>query len=453
MGKTIAFLLRSRQNRTTMSSRSPLLPLVRKFFENDPSSAVHVLETIGEKEAAQVLKALPSTVTAAIFSRLPASYGAGLLIEASPDLYREIVAKLDAQQASLLLLALPEEHRRSLLDSLSEKTRKQVQELLTYPENSAGRHMSTEFIVFHQETKVKEAVQKLRMLHRSKAPVSYVYVLDHLDQLVGVMYMRDMLVANTEERLGALMRTEVFTVNAFDDREEVLSELSKRKFFAAPVVDSEGHLLGVVKSDRLLENVQTEVTEDILKMFGAGGDEQAFSPVSFSLKKRLPWLYINLATAFLAASVIGLFEDIIAKITILAVFLPVVAGQGGNTGAQSLAVVMRGLVMREITPKTYKRIVIKESLVGIWNGILIGAVTALIAWFWHGNPALGLVIGLAMIVNLFAAGFSGAIIPLLMKKMGFDPAQSSSIILTTVTDVVGFFAFLSFAVLFQDRLM
>jgi magnesium transporter len=313
--------------------------------------------------------------------------------------------------------------------------------------------MSTEFIVFHEEARVKEAVQKLRMLHRSKAPVSYVYVLDKEDKLVGVMYMRDMLVANPDETLGSLMRTELFTVNAFDDREEVLSQLSKHKFFAAPVVDSENHLLGVVKSDRLLENVQSDVTQDFLKMFGAGGDEQAFSPVSYSLKKRLPWLYINLATAFLAASVVGLFEDIIAKVTILAVFLPVVAGQGGNTGAQSLAVVMRGLVMREVTPKTYKKMVVKESVVGVVNGVLIGLVTSLIAWLWHGNPYLGLVIGLAMIVNLLAAGFSGAVIPLAMKALGFDPAQSSSIILTTVTDVVGFFAFLGFAVLFQNHLV
>jgi magnesium transporter len=436
-----------------MSSRSPLLPLVRKFFESDPASAVHVLETVAEKEAVQVLKALPSTITLSIFSRLQAATAAGLLMEAPPELYRDIVSRIEAQQAAILLLSLPEEHRSTLLDNMNERTRRTVQELLTYPENSAGRHMSTEFIVFHEETKVKEAVQKLRLLHRSKAPVSYVYVLDHTDQLVDVMYMRDMLVAHPEERLGALMRTELFTVNAFDDREEVLSQLSKHKFFAAPVVDSEHHLLGVVKSDRLLENVQSDVTQDFLKMFGAGGDEQAFSPVSYSLRKRLPWLYINLATAFLAASVVSLFEDIIAKVTILAVFLPVVAGQGGNTGAQSLAVVMRGLVMREVTPKTYKKMVIKESLVGAANGILIGLVTALIAWLWHGNPYLGVVIGLAMIVNLLAAGFSGAIIPLAMKALGFDPAQSSSIILTTVTDIVGFFAFLGFAVLFQNRLM
>jgi magnesium transporter len=162
---------------------------------------------------------------------------------------------------------------------------------------------------------------------------------------------------------------------------------------------------------------------------------------------------VNLATAFLAAAVVALFEDIIAQMTILAVFLPVVAGQGGNAGAQSLAVVMRGLVMREIPPNQMLRLIVKEGRLGILNGAVIGIVTALVAWLWQGNPYLGVVIGLGMLVNLFFAGLAGASIPLLMKRIGIDPAQSSSIILTTVTDVLGFVAFLGFAVIFQRFLV
>jgi magnesium transporter len=188
-------------------------------------------------------------------------------------------------------------------------------------------------------------------------------------------------------------------------------------------------------------------------MFGAGGDERVFSSIVFSLKKRLPWLHINLATAFLAAGVVALFEGIIAKLTILAVFLPVVAGQGGNAGAQSLAVVMRGIVMREIPKGKIFSLIYKEGKIGAINGAIIGGVTALVAWVWNGSPYLGLVIGLGMLFNLFFAGISGASIPLLMKKIGIDPAQSSSIILTTVTDVMGFLAFLGFAVLFQNYLV
>ena len=219
------------------------------------------------------------------------------------------------------------------------------------------------------------------------------------------------------------------------------------------MVDSQNHLLGIVKAEWLLYGIQAEVTADLQRMFGAGGDESTTSPIMFSLKKRLPWLHVNLATAFLAAAVVALFESVIAKLTILAVFLPVVAGQGGNAGAQSLAIVMRGLVMREIPKGKAARLIMKETGVGTINGAVIGLVTALIAWAWQGNPLLGLVIGLGMLVNLAVAGLSGSAIPMLMKKAGLDPAQCSSIILTTVTDVVGFFAFLGFAVLFQSRLI
>jgi magnesium transporter len=259
--------------------------------------------------------------------------------------------------------------------------------------------------------------------------------------------------ASSSTPLESIMRREVFTVNCFLDRETTAHQLSSRKYFAAPVVDNEFRLLGIVKAEQLMSGIQEEATEDLQRIFGAGADERVFSPVWLSLKRRLPWLHINLATAFMAAGVVALFENIIAQVTVLAVFLPVVAGQGGNAGAQSLAVVMRGLVMREIPRGKIKRLLLKETFLGIINGFIIGVVTAGLAWAWHGNPFLGVVIGLGMIVNLTIAGFSGAAIPLAMKKLGFDPAQASNIILTTVTDVVGFFAFLGFAVLFMRQLL
>jgi magnesium transporter len=235
--------------------------------------------------------------------------------------------------------------------------------------------------------------------------------------------------------------------------QEAANELSRRKYFAAPVVDSENHMLGIIKAERLIQGVREDITKDMQRMFGVGSDERVFSTILFSIRKRLPWLYVNLATAFLAAAVVAMFEGIIAKLTILAVFLPVVAGQGGNAGAQSLAVIMRGIVMREIPKDKISGLIFKEGKLGAINGALIGLVTAMVAWLWYGNPYLGLVIGLGMLFNLIFAGLSGASIPLLMKKLGLDPAQSSSIILTTVTDVMGFIAFLGFAVLFLNYLI
>jgi magnesium transporter len=299
----------------------------------------------------------------------------------------------------------------------------------------------------------QEAIEKIRRLAQKRFPASYVYVVDDDNHLIGVMNMRDLMLALPEHRLETFMRRDLFTIHCFVDREEAANELSKRRYFAAPVVDSENHMLGIVKAERLLQGIQEEITEDLQKMFGAGGDERVFSSIGFSLKKRLPWLHVNLATAFLAAAVVAMFEGVIAKLTVLAVFLPVVAGQGGNAGAQSLAVVMRGLVMREIPKGKVMGLIAKEGKLGALNGMTIGLVTAVVALLWYGNPYFGVVVGLGMVVNLICAGLAGASIPLMMKRLGLDPAQCSSIILTTVTDVVGFLAFLSFAVLFQGLLL
>lgn len=436
-----------------MATATPFLPLVQRFFETDPVAAARSLETMDEKESALVLNSLPASALAQAFRHLQAKPAAVLLKESPPDLFKQVVERLDPQQGASILICLPQVIRERFLEHLSAKARQEIQEILTYPENSAGRIMTTEFLAFHTEVKVKDAVQRIRSLAHQKAPASYAYVVDSDNHLEGVVNMRDLIIASSNDMMGSIMRKGAFSVDCFMDREEVANELTKRNFFAVPVVDHENRLLGVIQAEQLLGGIQQEATEDIQKLFGAGGDERAFSPVGFSLGKRLPWLHVNLATAFLSAAVVAMFEGVIAKITILAVFLPVVAGQGGNAGIQTLAVVMRAIVMREIAPHQVWRLLRKEAAIGILNGLSIGLVTGGVAWFWHGNPILGIVIGLAMIINLFAAGLSGAAIPLSMKAIGLDPAQSSGIVLTTVTDVVGFLAFLGLAMLFQDFLI
>lgn len=431
-----------------------LVPFVSKFFDYDPLTATHALEAMERSEAVSVLSSLPPSIAAGIFKHLQVDFAADLLESVSTDTLREIVENLNPPKVALIFLNIEEELRLKLLEFLSEKSKKEIQELLIYPKGSIGNIMSRDFLAFHSEIRISDAINKIRERSRAKVPPSsYVYVINPDNELVGILNMRDLIVGDGNSTLASIMIKKVFALDAFTDREDAANEISKRKYFAAPVVDNENHLLGIVKADQLISHAQEEATEDILRMFGAGGDERAFSTLSFSLKKRLPWLHINLLTAFLAAGVVAIFEGIIAKITILAVFMPIVAGQGGNAGSQSLAVVMRGLVMREISVRESKQMLIKEGKIGFLNGLIIGIVTGLIAWVWVGNPYLGLVIGLAMIVNLLAAGLSGAVIPLTLKALGQDPAQSSSIILTTVTDVVGFFAFLGFAVVFQNLLI
>ena len=435
-----------------MSNRNALVLMVKEFFERDRSLAAHCLETLEETEAASVLAALPPTLLVEVFSDLAPNFAAELLKNLSPKLLANIFEKLDPQRAAALFVNLSTEQREQWIHQMPEKVKIQIQEILTYPENSAGRIMSPQFLVFHTEVNVKNAIQRIRLLSKKKTPASYAYVVDQENHLVGVMNMHDLMLASGDATLESVMRKDVFTVNCFMDREQIAEELSKRRYFAAPVVDNENRLLGVVKAEQLIDDVQEEATEDLQKMFGAGGDERAFSPILFSLGKRLPWLHVNLATAFLAGSVVALFKDVIGKFPVLAVYLPVVAGQGGNAGSQSLVIVIRGLVMREIPPAKVLSLVLKEAWIGIINGILIGLITALAAWLWHGNPFLGVVVGLAMLVNLIIAGLTGAAIPLTMKAIGLDPAQCSNIILTTFTDVMGFFSLLGFAVLFEHYL-
>jgi magnesium transporter len=321
-----------------------------------------------------------------------------------------------------------------------------------WPKNSVGEMIDPYFLSFPQTSTVKDAVETIRFLANNKLTLNYAYVVDDRYRLVGVLNMRDLLYTHDDDLLENVMQKSVFAVNARRDREEVANEAREKRFIAIPVVDDENHLLGTLKLKDLISVVQQEATEDIQKMFGASGEEKATSPVHVTVRTRLPWLQVNLLTAFLASAVIALFEGTIARITALAVFLPIVASQGGNAGAQSLAVVMRALALNEISFANARAVILKETLAGALNGAAVGVVTGLVTLWWNGNPLLGVIIGCAMLGNMILAGFFGAAIPLVMKRVGFDPAQCSNIILTTFTDVCGFLLFLGLAVLFESRL-
>lgn len=434
-------------------SDTSLLLLLRPLIEADPLRAAHQLETLSEDEAIDTLHSLPDALVASLLPHLQASYAAAILGEADDSMVVAVANQLDPKRATTILMQISPEARQRLLPHLAESLRREVQEHLTYPVDSVGRVMSTQFLAFHATMRAGDAVRKIRTLAQHGMPASYVYVIDDDDTLLGVLNMHSLMLAAEEAPLSAIMNRDVFTVHAFTDCEDAASQLSRRRYFAAPVVDSEGHLLGIIKAEHLLADVQKEVTEDLLRMVGAGGDERAFSPMAFSLRKRLPWLQVNLVTAFMAAGVVAAFEGLIAQMTMLAVFLPVIAGQGGNAGAQSLAIVMRGIVMREVPPHKRKHLIAKETLLGLMSGAVTGIITGIVAWLWYGSAALGLVVALGMVTTLIIAGFAGASIPLIMKGLRFDPAQCSTIILTTITDVVGFLVFLALAFAFKDAIM
>lgn len=429
-------------------STTPLLQLAQDFVERDAAAAARRLEAMEPEDARAVMHALSARCKSKVYPLLQIGYAATLIKDSDPEEFSTVIRGLDAERAASVFMQLPEDAREQFASHLPEKVRKHVGELLRYPEDSVGRLMTPNFFSMHMDVRVRDAIKKVRSMTRHQG-ASYAYVVGDDDRLVGVLNMHDLVVARHEQTLESIMRRDVFTLPAFMNVEEAAKELARRRYFAAPVVDSESRILGVVKAERLIRGAQDELGEDLQRMVGAGADESVFSPIGYSLRKRLPWLHVNLATAFLAASVVALFEGTIARFTVLAVFLPVVAGQGGNAGAQSLAIVMRGLVMREIPRNRWKRLIFKEACLGAISGAATGLVTAVVAWAWYGHASLGIVVALGMLVNLICAGLAGASIPIGLKAIGLDPAQCASIILTTVTDVVGFFAFLGFAFVFQ----
>jgi magnesium transporter len=271
------------------------------------------------------------------------------------------------------------------------------------------------------------------------------FLVDAEDGLDGRVDLRDLAVADPEATLGELARPVPAWVSEFAPREELVERFEQGHLASLPVVDYAGRLVGVVHQSVLVSAVQEEASSDLQAMVGASREERALSSVGFSVVRRLPWMEINLATAFLAAAVVGLFEGLIGQYTALAVLLPVVAGQSGNAGAQALAITMRGLALHEITARHWLRVVFKEVRVGLFNGVAIALTCALGVYLWSASAGLALIIALAMVVAMVAAGTAGALVPIILTRLGQDPAQASSIILTTVTDVVGFAAFLGIA--------
>jgi len=427
-------------------SQAIAIALVDGFLDLHPEDAAEFIEVMPSEEAARLIGEASARSSAKVMERLSPEAAAAVLEAMSTDDAVRILEHLEAPLAATLLSRI-DETREEMLGKISNGIARQLRSLMSYPAGSAGAIMDPRVHTFRPEVTANDAISRLRQAGRRR--VYDVFVVDEEGRLEGVVPLDALTVANPEAKLGALSRRAAVSVLFTADREEVANVLDVYPVVTLPVVDMEGRLLGVVRHRTLMETLEHDATSDIQSMVGAGKEERALSSVPFAVRKRLPWLQINLATAFLAASVVGLFEDTIAKFTALAVLLPVVAGQSGNTGSQALAVTLRGLALREIRLGHWLRVTYKEAFVGAINGLAVAVVTSLGVFIWSGSVGLMLVIGLAMVVSMAIAGVTGALIPMVLTAAGQDPAQSSSIILTTVTDVSGFFSFLGLATLFS----
>lgn len=427
-------------SRATAESR-----LAREALKRHPDEAGRLLEGASPKESAALLESLPAANAVAVLERLSPETAALLLASLSDASAPEILRALDPPSAAALLARLDPDPRERLLGTLDERAATELRSLSDYPADSAGSLMDPRVLAVHPEATVAQTLTKLRAFRDKR--VRRVFVIDSARRLVGSVRLQDLAMSRPSQRMQELFDPRPIAVSDTATREEVLDVLTRSRLASLPVVDFDGRIVGVIRDDVLLDAAKEEASADIQSMVGASRDERALSPVSFAVRKRLPWLEVNLGTAFLAAAVVGLFESTIAQFTALAVLLPVVAGQSGNTGAQALAVTMRGLALREVRVHQWLRVALKEVRVAFFNGIAVATTTAAAVFLWSRSLGLTLVIFLSMIISMVAAGISGAGIPMLLTAAKQDPAQSSSIILTTVTDVVGFFSFLGIATL------
>jgi magnesium transporter len=433
-------------------SAQPIQPdvaLARRYLDLHPEEASAVLEAAPVEDVAAMLQDEPGERMAASLRRLTPDRGCRVLARLDDASQRRLFRLLDPAVAAALLGRLDAEPRERCLAAAEPGVAAEIRDLMEYPPDTAGSLMDPRVTTFRPDAAVRDVVQRLRTFRQRR--IQDVFLVGEEEKLLGVVPLQAVVLAPESERIENLMRPAP-SVQATASREEVVETLQAHRVASLPVTDFEGRLLGVLRQEQLIAVAEQDATADLVKMVGASQDERALSTPFFSVRRRLPWLQINLLTAFLAASVVGLFESTIARFTALAVLLPVVAGQSGNTGAQALAVTMRGLALREVRVRHWFRVSGKELAVGAVNGVAVAVTTAAAVYVWSRSVGLMLVIGISMVMSMTLASLAGAAIPMALTALRQDPAQSSSIILTTVTDVVGFFSFLGIATLLAAML-
>jgi len=422
----------------------------REFLAQHPAQAAEVIDGLSKAAASELMAELDADSLASVWRHLSPAR----IDEIVPDLpekqLRQALHTLDPAVVAVSLSRISADARDRCLALLPRRAESEVRRLMDYPPGSAGRVMDSRVPSFRGEQTAGATLEQLRQTKPKH--LRQLFVVDAERRLRGTVDIQDLLIAEPNDLLKEISRPPSAAVSPFDDREEVAEKLRDFQLDVLPVVDIHGRLIGAIRHAALLKTFEEAASVDIQMMVGAGREERALSATNFAVRKRLPWLQINLGTAFLAAAVVGLFESTIAKFTALAVLLPVVAGQSGNAGAQALAVTMRGLALREISTRHWLRVLFKEMNVGILNGLAIAATTAAGVWIWSRNGGLALVIFTAMVLSMVIAGAAGAVIPIALTRFGQDPAQSSTIILTTVTDIVGFMSFLGIATLLAELL-
>ena len=450
--RRIDLVLDSVRRLLRIGATANLLNLLQKQHPADLAQVFSELQDKEREAAFTVLADRNGRLAMEAVSELGPENGARLLATRPPEEIAKLAQDIPSDDAAALIDHLPEELSAAVLHLMRPKESTVVENLLEYAERTAGRIMNPNVFALNEDITVGEAITEIQT-SRDVEMVFYLYVVDERRHLVGVVSLRRLLLVSPETPLKRIMTADLISARVDMDQEEVARQVAAYNLLAIPVVDAENKLAGIITVDDVIDVIKDEATEDIYRLAGVAGDERAFTPARESLRKRLPWLGINLLTAFLAAAVVGLFEGTIDLFPVLAVFMPIVAGMGGNAGTQTLTVIVRGIALGELTWSNSRKALLKEAVVGLGNGIVLGTAAAAVVWMVRGNPTLGLVLGMAMIINMFVAAAAGTLVPLGLRAANVDPALASSVFITTMTDMFGFFSFLGLATVFARYLV
>ena len=417
-----------------------------QIAETDPFDSADTLEEFDPSEAGKLITSLPIETSVKIFESLrPRAIIE--IVEILKDSYvEEIFKQMDTEDVVDVFERSTEDETEEILEILDKSTKLNINKRLAYPENSVGRQMSEEVAKISTGLKVKDALKELKALHDNVEDLIYVYSVDNEGKLTGVISFREIVFADENELIKNVMIQNPISVNPSSDQEEAAILIKQYELLALPVVDKSNKLIGQTTVNTALDVIQTEIAEDFSQSFGAGAEETIFTPIQKSIRLRLPWIAINMGLAFIVSLLISQFEETIASDILLAALMPVVALVGGNSGAQSLAIVIRALARNDVSDARVFEVIGKQTFIGIINGIFVGVLSFLILSFIGLND-YSLALSIAVFGNIFIGNLFGSSIPLMLKKIGFDPALASNIFLTLITDIAGFAGFLGIALL------
>lgn len=450
--RRIDLVLESVRRLLRMGATPNLINLLQK---QHPADLAQLFAELNEKECHAVFNILVERngkLAIEALSELGPEKGSALLADRPAEEIARLVQEIPSDDAAALIDYLPEELSSVVLDLIRPKPGGGVSELLEYEEQTAGRLMNPHVFAVAEDLSAGEAITAIQGA-RDVEMVFYLYVVDSRRHLVGVTSLRRLLLVSPDTPLKRIMTTDVYSARVDMDQEEVARQVASYNLLAIPVVDGENKLVGVITVDDVIDVLKDEATEDVYRLAGVSAEDGILSPPFESLKRRVPWLVVNLATAFVAAKVVDLFATSISQKVALATLMPVVAGMGGNAATQTLAVVVRGIALGELTWGNARQALVKEGLVGLGNGLALGVIATLGAWLVVGDWRLGAILGMAMVVNMFIAAIAGTLIPLGLRAAKIDPALASSVFITTLTDVFGFAAFLGLATMFLPLLL